>query len=150
MPGDDPEEYQARVDDLKADLGTRNRTEEELAERAVQAAWMADRATRSETARLTARMLTEPAAEALKQSLEADSLFQRLMFDRRGPSELYPSPHYEGRQPRTSASGEPVDQDRPYRVLAQLEATLPGCQLLLKTWGGLGGLLRRTRLAVAR
>ncbi len=30
-------------------------------------------------------------------------------------------------------------------MLAQLEATLPGCQVLLKTWGGLGGLLRRGR-----
>ena len=37
LPGDDPEEYQARIDDLKEDLGTRNRFEEELVERAVQA-----------------------------------------------------------------------------------------------------------------
>ena len=145
LPGDDPEEYQAKIDDLKEDLGTRNRTEEELAERAVQAAWIADRATRAETAWLTERMLTEPAAQALKQTLDADSLIQRLMFDRRGPTEMYASRDYDHKQPRTSASGEPVDQDRPYRVVAQLEATLPGCQLLLKTWGGLGGLLRAGR-----
>lgn len=30
-------------------------------------------------------------------------------------------------------------------MVAQLEATLPGCQVLLKTWGGLGGLLRSGR-----
>ena len=61
LPGDDPEEYQARVESVKEELGTRNRFEEELVERAVQASWVADRATRSETAWLTARMLTEPA-----------------------------------------------------------------------------------------
>ena len=145
LPGDDPEEYQARIDDLKQDLGTRNRYEEQQVERAVQAAWMADRAIRSETAWLTERMLTEPAAQVLKLTLDADSLFQRLMFDRRGPTEMYASRDYEHKQPRTSASGEPVDEDRPFRVVAQLEATVPGCQVLLKTWGQLGGVLRRGR-----
>ena len=66
---------------------------------------MADRTTRSETAWLSSKILTEPAAQALKQTLDADSLFQRLMFDRRGPTETYPSRDYEHKQPRTSASG---------------------------------------------
>ena len=145
LPGEDPEAYQATVDFVKAGLGTRNPFEDKLAARAAQASWMADRATRSETARLTARMLTEPAAEVVKQFLEADSLFQRLMFDRRGPTELYPARDYDHKQPRTSASGEPVDLDHPRRLVPQLEATLPGCRLLLQTWGELGGLLRSGR-----
>jgi hypothetical protein len=145
LPGDDPEAFQERVDYHKEDLGTRNRLENELAERAAQASWMLDRALRSEMARLKANMLTEPAAAALRQAQEAEALGQRLLFDRRGPTELYPSREFEGKQPRTSAADEPIDPNHPKTLILGLEATLPGCQLLLRTWRGLGGLLRTGR-----
>ncbi len=90
-------------------------------------------------------MLIEPAAAAVRQALEAEALGQRLLFDRRGPTELYPSREYETKQPRTSAANEPIDPNHPKSLILGLEATLPGCQLLLRTWRELGGLLRTGR-----
>ena len=141
LPGEDPEAFQAKVDSFKSSLETRNPLEDDLAEKAALASWQLDRANEAEVARLSRDMLTKPAAESLRAELEAVALGQRLFFDRRGPTELYPSRDYDNKQPRTSWDDVPDDPDHPARLIPQLEATLAGCQLLLKFWGELRDLL---------
>jgi hypothetical protein len=141
LPGEDPEAFQAKVDSLKASLETRNPLEDDLAEKAALASWQVERASKAEDARLKRDILTKPAAESLRVELEAVALGQRLFFDRRGPTELYPSRDYENKQPRTSWDDVPDDPDHPARLIPQLEATLAGCRVLLKFWSELRGVL---------
>jgi hypothetical protein len=141
LPGEDPEAFQAKIDSYKARLETRNPLEDDLAARAAEASWKLDRANHAEVARISRDTLTKPAAEALRVELEAVALGQRLFFDRRGPTELYPSRDYENKQPRTSWDDVPDDPDHPARLIPQLEATLAGCRLLLKFWSELHEVL---------
>jgi hypothetical protein len=141
LPGEDPEAFQAKVDLFKSGMETRTPLEDELAEKAALASWQLDRANHAEVARLNRDILTKPAARALAVELEAVALGQRLFFDRRGPTELYPSRDYENKQPRTSWDDIPDDPDHPARLIPQLEATLAGCRLLLKFWSELRELL---------
>ena len=141
LPGEDPVAFQARVDSFKSGLETRTPLEDELAEKAALASWQLDRANEAEVARLSRDRMTKPAAESLRAELEAVALGQRLFFDRRGPTELYPSRDYDNKQPRTSWDDVPDDPDHPARLIPQLEATLAGCQVLLKFWGELRDLL---------
>jgi hypothetical protein len=141
LPGEDPEAFQAKVDLFKSDMETRTPLEDELAEKAALASWQLERANHAEVARLKRDRLTKPAAASLRAELEAVALGQRLFFDRRGPTELYPSRDYENKQPRTSWDDVPDDPDHPARLIPQLEATLAGCRLLLKFWGELRGVL---------
>jgi hypothetical protein len=141
LPGEDPEAFQAKVDLFKSDMETRTPLEDELAEKAALASWQLERANHAEVARLNRDMLTKPAARALGVELEAVALGQRLFFDRRGPTELYPSRDYDNQQARTSWDDVPDDPDHPARLIPQLEATLAGCRLLLKFWSELRGVL---------
>ncbi|HEV3309632.1 MAG TPA: hypothetical protein VG815_03840, partial [Chloroflexota bacterium] len=111
LPGENSEAFQARIDSFKSSLETRTPLEDELAEKAALASWQLDRANNAEVARLRRDILTKPAAEALRVELEAVALGQRLFFDRRGPTELYPSRDYENKQPRTSWDDVPDDPD---------------------------------------
>ena len=64
-----------------------------------------DRANRVDVARMTDNMMTGPALDAHALELEADTLGQRLFFDRRGPLACYPTMFHGHTQPRTSCSG---------------------------------------------
>ncbi len=141
LPGEDPEALQAKIDSYKSSLETRTALEDELAEKAALASWQLDRASNVQVARLTRDILTKPAAESVRAELEAVALGQRLFFDRRGPTELYPSRDYDYTQPRTSWDDFPDDPDHPARLIPQLEATLAGCRLLLKFWSELREVL---------
>jgi hypothetical protein len=141
LPGEDAEAFQAKIDSYKSSLETRNPLEDDLAARAAEASWKLDRANGAEVARLARDILAKPAAESLRAELEAVALGQRLFFDRRGPTELYPSRDYDYKQPRTSWDDVPDDPDHPARLIPQLEATLAGCRLLLKFWSELRAVL---------
>src|SRR5262249_51142648 len=69
LPGEDPQEYQGRLDAWIADLKPQNDVEHSLVERAVTITWQLDRAERAETARLT-RIIREAPAEAARRREE--------------------------------------------------------------------------------
>src|SRR6516165_7419238 len=75
LPGEDPQEYQARLDAWITDLNPQNDVELTLVERAVTLTWQLDRAERAEDARLASLIRAAPAATALRQE-EAAALGQ--------------------------------------------------------------------------
>ena len=142
LPGEDPQEYQGRLQAWIADLQPKNDVEHTLVERAVTITWQLDRADRAETARLTTLIREAPAETARRQEDEAAALGRRLFFDRRGPVPLYPHSLYGSPdRPRVSASGLSDDPDDPPRLLLRLEATASGCRWLLDRWAELRALL---------
>ncbi len=137
LPGEDPAALEALIDEFKEGYETRNKVEEALARLAAISAWQVDRADRLEVTRVTRDLAGRSEAEAVRATLDAADLGHRLLFDRRGPAELYPSRDYENKQPRTSESGDPGDPDAPHKLVIRLEATRAGRCLLLEEWGEL-------------
>src|SRR5262245_24666833 len=118
LPGEDPQQFQNRLDTWSADLVPANELEQSLVERAVTLTWQLDRAARAEAARLTTLIRSAPDAEALRQQDQAAALGQRLLFDRCGPVPLYPHAlYYFPARPRISCSGQGDDPDDPARLL---------------------------------
>ena len=100
-----------------------------------------DRALLADHARVIQQVANDLEAAALREEKEAEALGHRLMFDRRGPAELYPSGEYEKNQPRTSSSGNPNDPDSPRITVLSMENTGAGCRWLLNVWGEMRELL---------
>jgi hypothetical protein len=141
LPWEDEAEYDARLARFKTGLPIQSELEEELAERAAQASWLMDRALLAERERVIQQVANDPAAAALREEKDAEALGHRLMFDRRGPAELYPSGEYERNQPRTSCSGDPNDPDSPRITVLIIEGTGAGCRWLLNVWGEMREIL---------
>ncbi len=137
LPGEDPAALQALIDDFQTGKETRNKVEENLAKFAAISAWQLERANRLEVTRATRDLAGRSEAEAVRAALEAADLGHRLLFDRRGPAELYPSREYQNKQPRTSSSERPDDPDEPVKLVIRMEATRAGRGWLLKEWGEL-------------
>ena len=86
LPGEDAQEYQARLDAWIAALQPRNAVEHYLlVVRAVNLTWQLDRAQRAETARLARIIREAPAERALREQDEALVLGRRLLHGCRGP-----------------------------------------------------------------
>ena len=134
LPGEDPAELQAKIDAYKAKYQTRDEVEHDLAALAAMACWQAMRANRMEVAKVTCDIVTRPDADALRTGMDVAGLGRRLLFDRRGPWQVYPSGEYQHKQPRTSDSGEPDDPDEPGKVRLQLQSTCEGIHWLLDRW----------------
>ena len=67
---------------------------------------------------LTIKIQTAAAETAVRDADQAAALGQRLFFDRRGPTPLFPSVKLMGRSsPRTSRTDQPDDPDDPVRLL---------------------------------
>src|SRR6516165_12787281 len=144
LPGEDAQDYQARLDAWIADLQPKNDVEQSLVERAVTIIWQLDRAERAEAARLSRIIREAPPEAARRREEEAAALGRRLLFDRCGPLPLYPHSLYSfPGQPRVSFSGLSDDPDDPPGLLLRLEATAEGCRWLLDRWADLGALLDR-------
>ena len=142
LPGEDLEEFQARVELYREGLNPRNELQEDLSRKAALASWQHDRAVLAEKSRAESEL--EALEEAVsRERLEAVELGGRLLFDRRGATEMYASREYCSRQPKTSFSDDSRDPDQPERLILQLEQTASGCRLLLQHWGELRGLLER-------
>jgi hypothetical protein len=137
LPWEDPAAFEATVDDYKTGLETRNPLEDRLAQDAALASWQARRANRCEVARITRDRQTQSEALALREAKDALALGNRLLYDRRGPIELYPSGQYEKKQLRTSWPGQPNDPDDPAQLLLELSATVAGGRWPLAAWAGL-------------
>ncbi len=142
LPGEDLEEFQARVEIYREGLNPRSELQEDLARKAALASWQHERAVLAEQSRAESELKAlEDAASG--EQLEALKLGSRLLFDRRGATEMYASREYCSKQPKTSFSNDPCDPDQPERLILQLEQTVAGCRLLLRHWGELRGLLER-------
>ena len=135
LPGEDPAELQAKIDAYKTGSQIRTEAEGDLATLAAMAYWRAMRANRLEVNRVTGDFVMRSRAVAAREALEAKGLGDRLLFDRRGPSQLYPSGDYQHKEPRTSDSGEADDPDQPGKLVIQLEATRAGRQWLREHLG---------------
>ena len=134
LPWENEAEYDARLARYKTGLPVRSELEEELAERAAQASWLMDRAMVAEAARLTRLAEENPEAVATREADEAEALGNRLMFDPRGPAELYPSGEYMQGQPRTSRSEDPEDPNAPDGIVLKMKGTGAGCRRLIREW----------------
>ncbi len=142
LPGEDLEAFRARVEVYREGLKPRNEMEEDLAMKAALASWQHDRAVEAEKSRAEGELeaLEKAASRERDEALELGS---RLIFDRRGATEMYASREYQSKQPKTSFSNDPCDPDQPERLVLQLEQTVAGCRLLLGHWSELRGLLER-------
>ena len=134
LPGEDPAALQAKIDAYQAKYQTRDEVEGDLMEMAAMAWWQVKRANRIEAHRVTRDVVVRKEADALCAGNEVAGLGRRLLFDRRGPWQLFPSRDYENKEPRTSDSGEPIDPDQPPVIKRGLEATPEGCGWLLDRW----------------
>ena len=122
-------------------LETRNEVENGLAEMAAMNYWQIQRANRSEVARAEHALQTEAAAAELADRQKAAALGNRLLFDRRGPIELYGMEEYDYQEPRTSWSDVADDPDAPSKLVMDLEASLAGVGWLLERWGELAEVI---------
>ena len=138
LPGEDPTQFHTRVDGYKTDLQPRGTLENDLVEQMAQQAWQIDRALTADAARLTIKIQTAAAESAVRDADQAAALGQRLFFDRRGPTPLFPSVKLQGRSSaRTSRTDQPDDPDDPVRLLILLESNTAGCRFLLDCWAAL-------------
>ena len=156
LPGEDAQAFQALVEVYREGLQPRNGMEEDLALKAALASWQHDRAVAAEQSRVESELEAQEKAAAAEQ-LEALKLGGRLLFDRRGATEMYGSREYCSKQPKTSYSGESDDPDQPERLVLQLEQTVAGCRWLLREWGEIRsilenglGLQSREKLVISR
>jgi hypothetical protein len=141
LPGENGELLQAKIDMYKTGVEAKTPLEEELARNAALASWRHERGIRNEVDRINRDNLTKAAEDQLRKTLEAEAIGERLLFDRRGPRELYPGRDFDNKQDRTSWSGEPNDPDQPKKLVICLESTLEGCIWLRQNWRELRDLL---------
>src|SRR5579883_2863088 len=137
LPGEDPQQLQARVDAWKDHLKPSSPLEDYLIERAAHVSWQVDRADRTVAARLTERLTYGPADEAAAETEEVADLARRLFWDPRGPLALYP--HSSGLRPTPRISWPTAVDDpiNPAQIVNRLEMTAPGCRWLLDRWAEL-------------
>jgi hypothetical protein len=139
LPGEDPTEYQARADAVVESLAPRSQVELELAHRVATTAWSLDRATRAETAQISHRILHHAIERRQCEREEAIALGQRLLWDARGPWQLYPHHPTSGLnwERQTSWSENPADPNNPALLVHRLERIVAGCQWLMDRWAEL-------------
>ena len=114
-------------------LAPRSQVELELAHRVATTAWSLDRATRAETAQISHRFMHHAIERQDREQEEAIALGQRLLWDARGPWQLYPHHPTSGLswERRTSWSENPADANNPGLLVRRLERTTAGCQWLM-------------------
>jgi hypothetical protein len=135
LPGDDTEAFTKRLRYLQDDLQPRNSLEGVVIERLAGDLWKADRAEQSAGARINFRLRHGPVDQARKDRDEAIELGQHLLWQ---PAFPLPVGLHEGEAkgalakfPLADAPGDPM---HPARLLLKLEATVAGCDWLLKRW----------------
>jgi len=151
LPGEDPTAFQARVDAVVESFGPQNQVEFDLLERVAATSWAFDRATRAEAARLSYKIRHDAIEREQREKEEALMLGQRLLWDARGPWQLFPHMVSQGLkwERRTSWSENPADPNNPALLVARLERTVAGCQWLLDRWAELQARLEPGEVWVA-
>jgi hypothetical protein len=129
LPGEDPAAFLELVADYKADFNPKTRFERDMVERLALVELQYVRANRVDVARTTEKIMAA--------ANQAESLGQRLFFDRRGPIAAYPNREFHHLQKRTSSADVAEDPDNPARLVKALQSTGPGCRWLLDRWAEL-------------
>ena len=126
LPGEDPDALQAVIDGFKASVQTKNMLEESLVEMAAKCMWRANRAERLEVNRATLDIVSRWQTDATRAASDVAGLGSRLLFDPRGPWQLWPWRDFYLRQPRTKPAAEAEDPIKLSDLVIQLEATREG------------------------
>ena len=134
LPGEDPAALQAVIDGFKASVQTKNMLEESLVEMAAKCMWRANRAERLEVNRATLDIVSRWQTDATRAARDVAGLGSRVLFDARGPWQLWPWRDFYLRQPRTKPAGEAEDPIKLSDLVIQLEATREGRRWLLREW----------------
>ncbi len=135
LPGDDPQEFAGRLRYLQDDLQARNSLEAVVIERLAGDLWKSDRSDRSFCNRINFRLRHESDDQARKDADEAVELGQHLLWQ---PEFPLPVGLFEGEVKGALAkfplADVPGDPKHPARLLLKLQATVAGCDWLLKRW----------------
>jgi hypothetical protein len=139
LPGEDAAEFQAHVAAVVESYGPENRVELELLERVAATAWSLDRVARAEAAQLRQRIGHEAIEREGREQEGAIALGQRLLWDARGPWQVYPHHPHTGLswEKRVSWSEDPADPNSHALLVCRLERTVAGCRWLLDRWAEL-------------
>ncbi len=139
LPGEDPAEYDARVAAVVGSYAPQNRVEFDLLERVAATTWLLERASRAEAAQISHKIRRHAIEREEREQEEAVALGQRLLWDARGPWQIYPHHPHTGLnwERRTSWSENPDDPNNPALLVLRLERTVAGCRLLLDRWAEL-------------
>ena len=135
LPGEDPLEFQRRLESWTATLEPANPFEEDLVRQVATLSWRLDRADRVQDALIADSLATIPAEEDKRRREEVEDLGRRLLPPPRVPK-------FERRfgvlvnLDRLAHRG-PDDPDDPARLLLRLEATADGCRWMLDRWAEL-------------
>jgi len=151
LPGEDPAAFQARVDAVVESLNPQNQLEFDLLERVAAGTWSFERATRAESARLGHNVRHDAIEREQREKEAAVTLGQRLLWDARGPWQLFPHSTSSGLkwERRISWSEDPADPNNPALLVLRLERTVAGCRWLLDRWAELRARLEPGEVWVA-
>ncbi len=141
LPGEDPKNYQNRLDDWIGKFDPRDAVELYLVERAVHVSWQLDRADRAEVARLG-----EPTSAETAQHVRDVAELGAALFRVPGSSLSHYPVQVGGAGAAFSEPFEPAHPGHPARLVAALEATALGCVWLLEQWAALGKVLDEGRI----
>ena len=133
LPGEDPREFQRRLEDWTAELEPANPFEHDLVRQVVTLSWRLDRADRVQDALIADSLGDHPDAEQRRE--EVEDLGRRLLPPPRVPNFVRRFGVWADLD-RLAHRG-PDDPDDPARLLLRLEATADGCRWLLDRWAEL-------------
>jgi hypothetical protein len=135
LPGEDPREFQRRLDGWTAALAPANPFEHDLVRQVATLSWRLDRADRVQDALIADSLGTVPAEEDKRRREEVEDLGRRLLPPPRVPNFVRRFGVWADLD-RLAHRG-PDDPDDPARLLLRLEATADGCRWLLDRWAEL-------------
>jgi hypothetical protein len=135
LPGDDPQEFSGRLRYLQDDLQARNSLEAVVIERLAGDLWKSDRSDRSFCNRINFRLRHESDDQARKDADEAVELGQHLLWQPEFPLPVGAlEGEVKGALAKFPLADVPGDPKHPARLLLKLQATVAGCDWLLKRW----------------
>ncbi len=136
LPGEDAAALAARQQHLVDAFQPRNSVELAVIEGMAGAMWKSDRADLAAGLRISERLRHEPLEQAKKEQDEAVELGGRLFWQPSFPLPI--STRFDiGKLTEPLSSENAVHPHHPARIKLRLEHTIPGCDLLIRSWGDL-------------
>ena len=137
LPNEDPQVFQATVDDWIDALQPADAAESALVERAAMADWRLKRCVQAERARLAARVRHAATEHDLAQFQRAEELGLQLTYDPLNRCIVPPN------DPDTLRRLAIWRQNNPAVIVRQLESFSEGVAWMINRWERLGGILAR-------
>ena len=136
LPTEDPQAFQARLDDWNDDFPQAGAVGRCLIERAAHASWRLDRCARYETARLAHRVRHAVDRHDYEESRHAEAVGRRLLFE---PLDRFAAPTLP--DPTTLEKLQRRHDDHPAVLARELQTTAAGVRWLLGRWAELAEAL---------